>query len=433
MAKKRKSAPPVEQAPKEESESEEEEVEEEEEEEGEEEEGSDEEESESESSSEQEEEEEEEDEDSKREALRGLLQPFTKDQLVNILKEAAAKNPTLVSGVIKSAETDPIQRKIFVHGLGWDTTNETLTAAFRPYGQIEECNTVLDRATGRCKGFGFVLFKTRAGARKALKEPQKKIGARMASCQLASAGPGGPPPDLSGRKLYVANVAPHVSVDKLRAFFAKFGEIEEGPNGLDKATGKFRGFAIFLYKSAEGMKKALQEPVKEFEGCKLMCSVFVEGRGGNKAGSSGQAAAPAGTGGGTTAPNSSGAQNFPSGLNQGLAGQTYPGPVLLGQNPGLGVLNPLMGNHGFPMGAPALLGRSAAANPVGGFGVQQDINSVSPSMINAYGSQAALQGMGVFQSSQLGQGSAHGSAAAAAARGQSEAGSSMHLSSYFRR
>lgn len=428
MVKKRNSTPPVESPPKEESESEEEDMEEEEE--AEEEEGSDEE-SESESS----EEEEEQDEESKRKALKGLLQPFTKDQLVNILKEATAKSPSLISDLIKSAQTDPIHRKIFVHGLGWDTTNETLSAAFRRYGQIEECNAVLDRATGRCKGFGFVLFKTRAGAREALKDPQKKIGNRTTSCQLASAGPSGPPSDPGGRKMYVANVSPRVSVDKLRDFFAKFGEIEEGPTGLDKATGKFRGFAIILYKTPEGMRNALKEPVKEFEGCKLMCSVFVEGRGSNKGGSSGSTAdLNAAMGGGAAAVNSAGVQNLPTGLNQGLVGQ--PAPVFLGQNPGLGVFNPLINyqaamSPAFPVALSATLGRSAA-NPIGGLGVQQDVNTISPSVINAYGSQASLQGLEAYQGSQIGQGSVLGSAAAAA-RGHSGVGSSGPSSSYFRR
>lgn len=54
---------------------------------------------------------------------------------------------------------------------------------------------VMDRATGKTKGYGFVLFKTRKGASKALREPQKRIGNRMASCQLASLGSAGKEPN----------------------------------------------------------------------------------------------------------------------------------------------------------------------------------------------------------------------------------------------
>lgn len=65
----------------------------------------------------------------------------------------------------------------------------------------------------------------------------------------------------------------HQDIDagKLRAFFAQFGEIEEGPLGFDRATGKPKGFALFVYKTLEGARKALEEPSKNFEGHMLVC------------------------------------------------------------------------------------------------------------------------------------------------------------------
>ncbi|KAF8039674.1 hypothetical protein BT93_B2016 [Corymbia citriodora subsp. variegata] len=440
MAKKRKAAEAKPQPPplKEESEEEEEEEEEDEDEDdGEEgesssEEEGDEDESESESSS-------DEDEASKRETIKQLLEPFTKDQLIAIIKEASANNPSLLAELIKSTESDPVHRKIFVHGLGWDTTDEVLTSAFKPFGPIEECKAVADKVTGRCKGYGFVLFKTRAATRKALKEPQKRIGNRTTSCQLAAAGPTSAAPvssDVSSRKMYIANVAPQVSPEKLRAFFAKFGEIEDGPSGMDRVTGKFRGFAIIVYKSLEGISKALQEPVKNFEGTKLECSLFVEGRNSKTVKKAAPAPATVGGGAGASAtPNNVGFQNFPVGLNQGLVGQNYhPAAVLLGQNAGLGLLNPLLGfgggtlnqvvmNPSFPSAISTPLSRNTGAsmglNP--GFGLQQDINSISPSVISAYNTQAALQGLGAYQNSQLGQTSASG--VSSVGRGQPGAGS----------
>ncbi|XP_030520858.1 UBP1-associated protein 2B-like [Rhodamnia argentea] len=441
MAKKRKTIEPEPQPPppKEVSEEEEEdEDEDEDEEEGESasEEQEDEEESESESS-------EDEDEASKRETIKQLLEPFTKDQLITVLLEASANNPSLVSQLVKSTESDPVHRKIFVHGLAWDATDETLTSAFKPFGPIEECKAVTDKATDRCKGYGFVLFKTRAATQKALKEPQKKIGNRMASCQLAAAGPPSAAPvsaNASSRKMYIANVAPQVSPEKLRAFFAKFGEIDDGPLGMDRVTGKFRGFAIIVYKSLEGINKALQEPVKDFEGMKLECSPFVEGRNSKTVKKAAPAAAAmgggaVGIGGASTTLNNVGFQNFPVGLNQGLVGQNYhPAVALLGQNAGLGLLNPLLGfgggslnqvvmNPSFPGAISAPLNRNSGASMGlnAGFGVQQDINTISPSVINAYNSQAALPGFGAYQNSLLGQTSASG--VSSVGRGQPGAGS----------
>ncbi|XP_020243587.1 UBP1-associated protein 2A-like [Asparagus officinalis] len=74
----------------------------------------------------------------------------------------------------------------------------------------------------------------------------------------------------ASRKVFVGNVGPDVNPERLKGFFAKFGEIEEGPFGL-LANGKFNGYAIFVYKTAEGCKKALEEPMKAFEGIVLKC------------------------------------------------------------------------------------------------------------------------------------------------------------------
>ncbi|KAJ7229583.1 hypothetical protein O6H91_Y459500 [Diphasiastrum complanatum] len=48
--------------------------------------------------------------------------------------------------------------RCFVGGLSWNTTNRGLEAAFRSYGSIIEAEVIVDRDTGRPKGYGFVTF-----------------------------------------------------------------------------------------------------------------------------------------------------------------------------------------------------------------------------------------------------------------------------------
>lgn len=232
---------------------------------------------------------EEDDEDVDEEGVEKLLEPFSKEQLLALLREAVEKYPDFVDSVRRLADADPAHRKIFVHGLGWDTTAETLISVFGKYGEIEDCKAVSDKISGKSKGYAFILFKHRSGARKALKQPQKKIGNRMTSCQLASAGPvPAPPPvvppvsEYTQRKIFVSNVSADIDPQKLLEFFAKFGEIEEGPLGLDKQTGKPKGFALFVYKSIESAKKALEEPHKNFEGYTLHCQKAIDGPKPNK-------------------------------------------------------------------------------------------------------------------------------------------------------
>jgi cold-inducible RNA-binding protein len=52
--------------------------------------------------------------------------------------------------------TGPV--KLFVGGLSWNTTAEDLRAVFGNFGSLEEATVLMDRATGRSRGFGFVTF-----------------------------------------------------------------------------------------------------------------------------------------------------------------------------------------------------------------------------------------------------------------------------------
>ncbi|KAF2284114.1 hypothetical protein GH714_019177 [Hevea brasiliensis] len=212
--------------------------------------------------------------------LPTLLEPYTKDQLIELLSLAAAKYPSLYPLINEHADREASHRKIFVHGFTWDITREKLLSAFEPFGEIEDCNVVMDKVTGKAKGYGFVLFKTRKGAAMALKDPKKNINNRIANCQLASVGPvnGAKNQDVGARKIYVGNVQGSIDKEKFRAFFAKFGEIESGPTGFDKETGRSRGFALFVYKTVEGAKRALEEPHKVFEGQQLHCSIATDGK-----------------------------------------------------------------------------------------------------------------------------------------------------------
>ncbi|XP_010542227.1 PREDICTED: UBP1-associated protein 2A-like [Tarenaya hassleriana] len=225
------------------------------------------------------------------EPIENLLEPFSKDQLVSLLKKAAEKHSDVANKIRKVADEDPVHRKIFVHGLGWDTKADTLIEAFKQYGEIEDCKAVVDKISGKSKGYGFILFKSRSGARNALKQPQKKIGSRMTACQLASIGPvqGNPAAAAASapvqhstsehtqRKIYVSNVGAELDPQKLFAFFSSYGEIEEGPLGLDKVTGRPKGFCLFVYKSPESARKALEEPHKNFEGHVLHCQRAIDG------------------------------------------------------------------------------------------------------------------------------------------------------------
>lgn len=47
-------------------------------------------------------------------------------------------------------------KKIYVGNLPFTTTNESLSEIFSSFGQVDSSKVVMDRDTGRSKGFGFV-------------------------------------------------------------------------------------------------------------------------------------------------------------------------------------------------------------------------------------------------------------------------------------
>ena len=59
-------------------------------------------------------------------------------------------------------------KKLFVGGVPFSCTNEALKAHFEQAGTVESASIIMDRATGRSKGFGFVEMATEEEAQKAI-------------------------------------------------------------------------------------------------------------------------------------------------------------------------------------------------------------------------------------------------------------------------
>ncbi len=58
--------------------------------------------------------------------------------------------------------------KLYVGNLSFDTTENDLQDAFAPHGTVLETNLMMDRTTGRSRGFAFVTMSTTEEAQKAI-------------------------------------------------------------------------------------------------------------------------------------------------------------------------------------------------------------------------------------------------------------------------
>ena len=63
-----------------------------------------------------------------------------------------------------------MNNRLYVGNLAFHTTEETLQRVFQACGEVAETKLVLDRETGRSRGFAFVSMATEDGARKAIAE-----------------------------------------------------------------------------------------------------------------------------------------------------------------------------------------------------------------------------------------------------------------------
>ena len=59
-------------------------------------------------------------------------------------------------------------KKLYVGNLGYGVTDSDLTKMFEAHGTVESAQVIMDRDTGRSKGFGFVEMKTEQEAQAAI-------------------------------------------------------------------------------------------------------------------------------------------------------------------------------------------------------------------------------------------------------------------------
>ena len=64
--------------------------------------------------------------------------------------------------------------KVYVGNLPFSVDNEQLKGLFSSYGEIEEAMVIVNKFSGRSKGFGFVTYKNDEDAKKAIAEMNDK-------------------------------------------------------------------------------------------------------------------------------------------------------------------------------------------------------------------------------------------------------------------
>ncbi|KAF8422677.1 hypothetical protein EV426DRAFT_574986 [Tirmania nivea] len=150
---------------------------------------------------------------------------------------------------------------MFIGGLNWETTDESLKNYFSQFGEVTECTVMRDGTTGRSRGFGFLTFKDPKTVNIVMVKEhyldQKIIDPKRAI-----------PRDEQEKtsKIFVGGVSQEATETDFREYFMQFGRVLDATLMMDKDTGRPRGFGFVTFDSEGAVENALNHPNLEIMG-----------------------------------------------------------------------------------------------------------------------------------------------------------------------
>ncbi|GFQ65992.1 heterogeneous nuclear ribonucleoprotein 87F [Trichonephila clavata] len=157
-----------------------------------------------------------------------------------------------------SEKSEPEQfRKLFIGGLNYKSTEDSLKAHFEKWGEIVDCVVMRDPHTRKSRGFGFITYKRAHMVDDAQAARPHKIDGREVEPKRAvpREDSGKPEAQVTVNKLYVSGLKDDLGEEDLREYFAPFGKILSVNVVVDKATGKKRGFAFVEFDDYDPVDK----------------------------------------------------------------------------------------------------------------------------------------------------------------------------------
>ncbi|KAK9250313.1 hypothetical protein V1507DRAFT_467938 [Lipomyces tetrasporus] len=142
--------------------------------------------------------------------------------------------------------------KMFIGGLNWDTTDETLFKYFSQFGEVTECQIMREATTGRSRGFAFLTFKDSKCVNTVMVK-EHILDGKIIDPKRAI------PKEEQEKtsKIFVGGVSPLVTEAEFRNVFSRFGRILDCSLMIDKDTGRSRGFGFITFESDSGVDNTL--------------------------------------------------------------------------------------------------------------------------------------------------------------------------------
>uniref|UniRef100_A0A3Q1F464 Heterogeneous nuclear ribonucleoprotein A3 n=1 Tax=Acanthochromis polyacanthus TaxID=80966 RepID=A0A3Q1F464_9TELE len=211
-------------------------------------------------------------------------------------------------------------RKLFIGGLSFETTEESLRAHFEQWGTLTDCVVMRDPNSKRSRGFGFVTYSSVREVDDAMKARPHKVDGRVVEPKRAVSREDSNKPGahLTVKKIFVGGIKEDTEEYHIREYFEKYGKIECIDIMEERSTGKKRGFCFVSFDDHDTVDKIVAQKFHtiNFHNCevrkalskqemsaisiRLYCifALFCIGPGGNYGGGPGYGGGRGGYGGG---------------------------------------------------------------------------------------------------------------------------------------
>jgi RNA-binding protein Musashi len=147
--------------------------------------------------------------------------------------------------------------KMFIGGLNWETTEDSLKGYFSQFGEVSECTVMRDSATGRSRGFGFLTFKDPKCVNIVMVK-EHYLDGKIIDPKRAI------PREEQERtsKIFVGGVSQEATEEDFTNFFKQFGRVVDATLMMDKETGRPRGFGFVTFDGDAAVDATLRGPLQ---------------------------------------------------------------------------------------------------------------------------------------------------------------------------